>query len=190
MLWDANIREQLIHLLQELCPQDHILEELPLGRLRVRADVVKVSDNALVGYEIKSDADSLVRLGGQVKGYDAIFDLSFLVTTEKYFLKAAQIIPPHWGILVSYDVNGDITIVEHRPARTHDRVRDNRRLEFLWREDLLRILHEKKLDRGIRSKPKKVLRKVLFENVSSEEIARMISVKLRTRWRFHYDEKK
>jgi hypothetical protein len=64
MLWDVNIRGQIIRLLQELCPDDHILEELPLGRLRVRADVVKVSDGTLVGYEIKSDADSLVRLGG------------------------------------------------------------------------------------------------------------------------------
>jgi hypothetical protein len=125
-----------------------------------------------------------------VRGYDAVLDLSFLVTTEKYFLEAARVIPPHWGIMVAYDINGDITILEHRAAKPHGRVRDNRRLEFLWREDLLRILHEKQLDKGIRSKPKRTLRKVFLENVSSDEIAKLISVKLRTRGRFHYDAKK
>ena len=64
MLKDKDIREPLFFFLEEKYGKVRILEEKNIGRSR--ADVVMVTDGAIFGIEIKSDADTYARLSRQV----------------------------------------------------------------------------------------------------------------------------
>ena len=72
MLHDKDIREPLFDFLEEIYGKIRIIEEKTMGRSR--ADVVMVTPDALYGIEIKSDADTYVRLSGQLKNYDKYYD--------------------------------------------------------------------------------------------------------------------
>ena len=72
MLHDADIREPLFDYLEDSYGKIRILEEVQISRSR--ADVIMVTDDSLVGLEIKSDADTYVRLERQVKDYNLFFD--------------------------------------------------------------------------------------------------------------------
>ena len=60
MLRDREIREPLFFYLEEKYGKSRILEEKNIGRSR--ADVVMITDTAIFGIEIKSDADTYARL--------------------------------------------------------------------------------------------------------------------------------
>ena len=83
MLHDADIREPLFDFLEETYGKTRILEEKNTGRSR--ADVVMVTENEVIGLEIKSDADSYQRLSGQVKDYDRYYDRNFVVIGSSLF---------------------------------------------------------------------------------------------------------
>ena len=65
MLYDRDIREPLFEFLEEVYGKVRILEEKQMGRSR--ADIVMVISDAVIGIEIKSDADTYARLERQVK---------------------------------------------------------------------------------------------------------------------------
>jgi hypothetical protein len=67
---DRDIREPLFDYLEETYGKIRIIEEKMMGRSR--ADVVMVTEDALYGVEIKSDADTYIR----------IILAEFLVTSE------------------------------------------------------------------------------------------------------------
>ena len=64
MLKDKDIREGLFDYLEIEYGKIRIYEEKMIGKSR--ADAYMVIDNALVGIEIKSDADTYTRLEGQI----------------------------------------------------------------------------------------------------------------------------
>ena len=78
MLYDKDLREPLFDYLEGYFGKVRILEEKQIGKSR--ADIVMVMEKALVGIEIKSDADTYARLAGQVKDYDLFFDYNIVVT--------------------------------------------------------------------------------------------------------------
>ena len=63
-LKDKDIREALFFFLEERYGKVRILEEKNIGRSR--ADAVMITDDALFGIEIKSDADSYERLAEEL----------------------------------------------------------------------------------------------------------------------------
>lgn len=77
MLHDADIREPLFDYLEDSYGKIRILEEVEIARSR--ADVIMVTDDSLVGLEIKSDADTYVRLERQIKDYNLFFDYNYVV---------------------------------------------------------------------------------------------------------------
>ena len=79
MLKDKDIREPLFFFLEEKYGKVRILEEKNIGRSR--ADVVMVTEGAIVGIEIKSDADTYARLAKQVEDYDKYYDFNILIFT-------------------------------------------------------------------------------------------------------------
>ena len=64
LIHDKDIRDPLFDYLEETYGKIRILEEKMMGRSR--ADVVMVTEDALYGIEIKSDADTYARLPGSV----------------------------------------------------------------------------------------------------------------------------
>lgn len=100
-LRDPEIRAELkVGLEARIAGQKHclVVDELGISRGEVRADVAVISPDKFVGYEIKSDFDSLVRLQRQIMLYDLVFDQSYLICGNKFIEKALKILPDHWGL--------------------------------------------------------------------------------------------
>lgn len=99
--------------------QGHIKSQSPIvaaeycvGKGIRRADLVVLSANKLVGFEIKSDFDTLVRLRQQSIEYIKHFDKVILVTTSKHLKKALEICPKELGIWVVYS-NGGVNVIRN-----------------------------------------------------------------------------
>lgn len=97
MLYDKDIREPLFDFLEGEYGTVRILEEKNMGSSR--ADIVMVSPDALFGIEIKSDADTYARLGGQVQDYDKYFDYNYVVVGSTHGLTIEEHVPEYWGII-------------------------------------------------------------------------------------------
>ena len=79
---DEDIRAELRIMLRQQDGTAVIIDELPLLRGRGRADLAFVN-GSLSGYEIKSDRDSLRRLGDQVRHYDTVFEYASVRSEER-----------------------------------------------------------------------------------------------------------
>lgn len=99
---DADIRGPLISWLALKHPYDGstgIVEELEIPRPSARIDVAVVNGE-IAGFEIKSDADTLIRLKTQIPAFSLYFDKVSLVTTKKHLRDAQRTIPKWWGIII------------------------------------------------------------------------------------------
>ena len=96
LLHDNDIREPLFDFLEETYGKVRIIEEKVMGDSR--ADVVMITEKALVGIEIKSDADTYARLARQVKDYDRYFDMNICVVGTKHAVHIREHVPEYWGI--------------------------------------------------------------------------------------------
>ncbi|MCR4946223.1 MAG: sce7726 family protein, partial [Lachnospiraceae bacterium] len=97
MLHDKDIREPLFDFLEETYGKIRILEEKITGR--ARADVVMITPGALYGIEIKSDADTYVRLKKQVRYYNKYYDRNIIVVGSTHALHVGEHVPDWWGII-------------------------------------------------------------------------------------------
>jgi hypothetical protein len=77
---------------------DLIINEFTVGDLSRRVDLALIKSNRLFAFEVKSDADSLVRLQGQVDKYLTYFDKVIVVTAPKHTRKALEKTPSHVAI--------------------------------------------------------------------------------------------
>ena len=82
MLYDKDIREPLFELLEEKYGKSRIFEEKIIGG--ARADAVMITEDAIYGIEIKSDADTYARLSRQVKYYDYYYDYNYVVVGSSH----------------------------------------------------------------------------------------------------------
>lgn len=115
-----------------------IVEELAVQRGQRRVDVA-VINGILAGFEIKSDADDLSRLGQQAIAYGAVFDELTLVCGQRHLEPATRLLPPWWGLVtVGGHVAGGLTTLRPpaiNPARTGYAI-----AELLWRDELIAML--------------------------------------------------
>lgn len=131
---DPEIREALFYYLDFNFGKHRTFEEVPINNSR--ADIFAVTDNGLVGFEIKSDADSYTRLKSQVKNYDIFFDFNYIVIGKKHKKGAEKHIPEYWGIIcVSED---GVEVI--KPHSANPEVRLKKQLELLWKRELYHIL--------------------------------------------------
>lgn len=136
---DEDIRSALKLALWERDNTAAIIDELPLLRGRGRADLAFVNGE-LCGYEIKSDADSLVRLGTQTEQYQSVFEFVTLVAASKHVKHARNRIPQSWGIIEAEEVEGRILLRERRRPRRNRRIDAAALARLLWKKECLRIL--------------------------------------------------
>ena len=172
VLRDKDIREPLFEYLEENYGRIRIIEEKTMGRSR--ADVIMVTENALVGIEIKSDADTYARLARQVKDYDRFFDFNIAAVGASHGNHIEEHLPPHWGI-ITVDTDGGLpdfyTLRKMRPNPKE--VLENK-LSILWRPELAAILGSYGLPL-YPGKSKAYVRKVLLDRIPSPELHRAIS---------------
>jgi len=157
-----------------------VLDELGVCRGEVRVDVAVVNGK-IHGYEIKSDRDSLRRLAGQIALYGKVLDQATLVVGERHFSAAAAMLPEWWGLLLVKSTNNGPRFETMRRARMNP-ARDARALvEFLWLEDSIALLQQHGLDRGVRTKPRRVIWDRICESFDIEVIAAAVRAKLKSR---------
>ena len=135
MLRDSDIRPALRRLVQELeagSPETVVIEELGLSKGSVRVDVA-VINGIMHAYEIKSDADSLRRLGRQAAHYGRCFDRVSLVLGPTHMELARKAVPSWWGLMrVTCGENGPAIRIVRKSRRNP--AREARALvELLWR---------------------------------------------------------
>jgi hypothetical protein len=157
-----------------------VIEELGLSRGHVRVDIAVVN-GSLHGYEIKSDRDSLRRLGTQVELYSKVLDRANLVAGERFLSAASTAIPDWWGLIAIVRTPKAFQLKTVRRAQRNP-ARDPRILaELLWADDALVLLEERNAAKGLRGKPRRLLWDRVCEHFSVEEIAAAVRARLKAR---------
>ncbi len=84
--------------------------EVSFAQNKRRADILMISkNNNLIGFEIKSDYDNLLRLKSQIDDYEKNFDYTYIVTTLKYFYDIKKLIGNNIGIILYENDNMKVT---------------------------------------------------------------------------------
>jgi hypothetical protein len=120
-----------------------IIEELGIEHGGARIDLAVVN-GALIGYEIKSDFDSLDRLANQMHAYHRVFDELSIVTTGQFVEQIQQLLPAWWGILqADCDAEGAISLQLVRPPSLNPRQEVLSLLSLLWRDEAVALLRHR-----------------------------------------------
>ena len=175
-LHDRDIREPLFEFLEDSFGKIRILEEKTMGRSR--ADIVMVTPENLCGIEIKSDADTYVRLAGQVKDYDNNYDRNIIVVGSSHALHVEEHVPEYWGIITVEDTGEGLDFYMLRAARDNPKRYMKRKLSLLWRPELFEI--QTKMDMPkYKDKGKDFVIEKIFslipDRISEEELNLLIS---------------
>lgn len=166
ILHDKDIREPLFDFLEHSFGKIRILEEKINGRSR--ADVVMITPDFLYGIEIKSDADTYVRLRKQVRYYNRFYDRNIIVAGTSHAAHITEHVPDHWGIItVEADENGDADFYFLRREKDNPKVKDTDKISLLWRRELNHLLEKNQLP-AYKNKSKLFVQEKLLEKVPSE----------------------
>jgi hypothetical protein len=194
---EGQIRASLLAALHDRHGADSntlIRQELGLCAGARRVDLA-VINGEMVGFEIKSDQDTLYRLAGQADAYGQVLDRVTLVTTERYLDKAAALVPTWWGLTRAAPANGSVkapprdddgsawgaVLTQVRPAALNTEQDPFAVVQLLWREEALAILRERGLHRGLERKRRWVIWQHLAEAIPLPELRVLTRDQLRAR---------
>ena len=171
-LYDRDIREPLYFFLEEKYGKIRIIEEKITGR--ARADAVMVTENALYGIEIKSDADTYTRLPGQVREYDRFFDFNYAVVGLSHLNHIEEHLPLHWGIITAERIEDGLDFYILRRPRRNPHREIAKKVGLLWRPEMETILVNSRLP-AYRGYSKAWIIRRLPELLPEDRLDRMIS---------------
>jgi hypothetical protein len=187
---DVDIRTSLHYVLRREHmnePDTLILDELGLCQGEARIDVAVVN-GAINGYEIKSESDTLERLPRQSEVYNKIFDTVTILTANRFVDGIIDIIPDWWGVTqAEMDEEGVVHFCSIREPKQNTEINRLALAQLLWKDESLKILKERGLQKGILSKPRNVLWEVISENLPLSDLQDEVRkcLKARSRWRDH-----
>lgn len=167
MLKDKDIREPLFDFLEEEYGKIRIIEEKTMGKSR--ADVVMVTEDYLYGIEIKSDADTYVRLSRQVKDYNKYFDYNYVVVGTSHALHIREHVPDSWGVITVEYVDGEFDFYILRRPEFNAKMRWKSKLEIMWRPELVLIQEWNKMPK-YKEKSKLFVKNKIVERLESGKI--------------------
>jgi hypothetical protein len=162
-----------------------VIDELGLNHGKCRADIAVINGH-LIGYEIKSNNDSLRRLKEQVKSYNAVFDKITIVIGDRYINSIQSHIPKWWGIIISLrGPRGTVNFDTIRKAQMNKDVDPISIARLLWRNEAEEILRQKKLPSRILRQPRAVLYEYLVDLLNIYELRKFVReyLKKRKNWR-------
>ena len=171
MLYDEDIRILLFDYLDSRFPKVRTFEEKPMGHSR--ADVVAILPGAIVGIEIKSDADSYTRLITQVRDYDKYYDINFIVVGSSHLSRVSEHIPPYWGILLVDQTEEEPIIRQVRAPAMNPKAKLRMQISFMWKRELRMLLRANKLEIYI-SKSRYAMEKELVTWVPHKNLKRQM----------------
>lgn len=163
-----------------------MLEEFGLHHGISRVDIAVVNGR-LLGYEIKSDRDTLARLPDQIRVYGAVLDKVTLVVGWRHVVAAMRLVPAWWGVsLVERGPRGGIRFSPLRVPEQNPTPDPQVLVSLLWRDEALALLEELGCAAGVRSKTKAAIYSRLMESVSDYGTLRThvcTALKSRSNWR-------
>ena len=184
LMTDFEIRESLHRTIlrrHHAAPETLVIDELGLRHGSCRADIAVVNGR-LVGYEIKSDRDSLARLRRQIRVYDAVFDSVTIVVGLRHRSVISRRVPRHWGIvLASAGKRGEIKFQTKRRPRANPRVDLLSVAQLLWKPEALIMVRELRPPAQIARLRRSELYRYLVKNVASSKLRQGVRCCLRTR---------
>lgn len=185
---DIDVREALWRRLSLEHPSERgrtwVVEELGIfGEVRVD---VAVLNGMMIGYEIKSDRDTLKRLPKQVEWYSKVLDRAHIVVAENHLRDALEVVPDWWGCTVAISgKNGVVHLSDEREGRQNFGIDGKTLALLLWRTEALAALEDRGLDQGYRSKTRGAMAQRLAEALSLKELRDLVreTLKFREGWR-------
>jgi hypothetical protein len=166
-LSDPQMREALFTYLDAKHTKIRIIDEKNIGRSR--ADLMAVIDGIIIGYEIKSDLDSYVRLKKQVRNYNKFFDICYVVVGKSHQKGVIKHVPEFWGILVISEEHGQVNVFELRTADMNPKDITANKLSLLWKREIQNIAIKNGLPK-YSNKNKKYLLKMLQEMIPPKDL--------------------
>ena len=162
-----------------------VIDELGLNHGKCRADIAVVNGR-FVGYEIKSNNDSLRRLGEQVKSYSTVFDRVSVIVGNRYIDSIQDYIPDWWGVIVSArGPRGAVNFDLIRKAQTNKNIDPISIAQLLWRNEAAEILMQKQMPSKILRQPRAILYECLVDILNTCELRKIVRKYLKNRknWR-------
>ena len=162
-----------------------VIDELGLNHGKCRADIAVVNGR-FVGYEIKSNNDSLCRLKEQVKSYNAVFDKAFIIVGNRHIKSIQNYVPEWWGVIESVrGRRGAINFNIVRKGHTNKNIDPISIAQLLWRNEAEEILRQKKLLPKKLREPRAILYQYLVDILNICELRKFVReyFKNRRNWR-------
>jgi len=162
-----------------------VIDELGLNHGKCRADIAVVNGH-LIGYEIKSNNDSLRRLENQVESYNAVFEKISVIVGDRYINSIQSHIPAWWGVIESTrGPRGAVNFSTIRKAQTNKKVDPISIARLLWRNEAEEILRQKNLPPRILRQPRAILYDYLVDKLGICELRKIVRdyFKKRKNWR-------
>ena len=172
---DKDMREPLFDYLDTEFGKVRTIEEKIIKKSR--ADVLAITDGAIIGIEIKSDADTYTRLATQVKDYDKYCDYCYIAVGESHRLHAAEHVPSYWGIISVELIKGEVDFYRVREAKHNPKARIRNKMTLLWKSEFSHILAENDMPKYAQ-KSKKFIAEKLMAKVPEDILNRQISDEL------------
>lgn len=158
-----------------------VLDELGLANGDARVDVAVVN-GFLHGYEIKSAKDTLERLPHQIEVYSAILDRVTLVVYAGHLDKALAAIPAWWGVKqATSGARGAVHFEEVRRPHLNQAIDPRALVTLLWSNEVLALLEERGLARGVRGRARRFLYDRLAGAVPLDELRSIVRARLKAR---------
>lgn len=161
-----------------------VVEEMGICRGVARVDIAVIED-AIYGYEIKSDRDTLQRLPNQIALYSKVLDYVTLISGSSHMSKIKAMIPSWWGLSEARVQNGVVTIHDVRSPTINPIIDMGSVLELLWKNELLDVLKENSNAKSLAGKTRSYLVDKIISNSTEQQISSLVRNKLYTRqdWR-------
>ncbi len=169
-LTDQTMRPLLFDRYESSGAKLRFFEEFCLGR-KTRADLLLVTETELVGFEIKSDKDTLERLERQIHDYERFCDRNYLVVGQKLEEKALPLLPAHWGAYRIYMTEDETLHLEciREAEANKKRMRLHNQLRLLWRSELIPIMRKYQLG-GVTKKNKLEMVRKMEHSLSKDRL--------------------
>ena len=136
-----------------------------------------VTEDALYGIEIKSDADTYARLERQVRDYDQYYDYNYAVVGTRHAMHIKEHVPEWWGIITVELVEGTMDFYVMRRPLSNPKVNWKRKISLLWRPELAHIQEINQMPK-YKEKSKQFVSEKILQNVPTEILRLQISEEL------------
>jgi hypothetical protein len=161
-------------------PDTRIVEEMGVWSGAVRVDIA-VINGKLLGYELKSNSDTLDRLPRQIEIYGKIFDRMTLVVGDRLAPKALKLIPGWWGCVVASMDGAHVALHSEREPRRNPGLDLTILVQMLWKDEAIAILEKYGLADGWRSRRAADVGNRLLSELSFKHLAEEIRSALKVR---------